>query len=662
MKGEYMAVSRARLFALSIGLIMLMGMLVAPTAQAVTSATCTSDGPTNVQNGLQNMGFETGSLTPWREGSKIEGTTVVGADTFGSTTVSPWEGSKMARLGNKAASSGPSQSPGPNEICQDFIVDSATEHLAFNIFTYDYTGFDNFEFDVKVKDPATGETLAQYQQGAWGSGTNIKTTGWRGATLDLSGHVGETVRLKIEAGGTSDSLYAFWAYVDSADQGLPPELAPIANVASTTGSVMTDPSTGKVTVAMPGGNKSDITLTTKPACPDAGETASDVTLMLGGSQFPMAGPDAGGNYSVTIPANQVQSAELNISFICGGANYVTNIGHIQLYDPSGIVSNAATGDPIEGAEVTLHKVPGWSAKTGPSDNAADTCQSNLSKAADDPWNQPAPTHLGVQVNPLSPEIEPNVNPFVTNSIGYYGWDVAAGCWYVVVSHPGYQTLTSPVVGVPPEVTDLDLELQPLAAGPPSGGGSEDVLPETAITVGPDEGSTSDSADAIFEFESTPFGSSFECSLDSGAFQACVSPRIYSGLTDGSHTFSVRARDANGNRDLTPATRTWTVGDTGQPAPPLDETAPGTEILSGPEGRVEKKMKRNRAKVRFTFGSDEPNVTFECKMDDRRWKSCESEEAFRLKKGKHVLQVRATDAAGNTDETPAEQSFRLVKRS
>lgn len=33
-----------------------------------------------------------------------------------------------------------------------------------------------------------------------------------------------------------------------------------------------------------------------------------------------------------------------------------------------------------------------------------------------------------------------------------------GCWYIEVRAEGYQTLVSPVVGVPPEVTDLDLAL------------------------------------------------------------------------------------------------------------------------------------------------------------------------------------------------------------
>ncbi len=62
-------------------------------------------------------------------------------------------------------------------------------------------------------------------------------------------------------------------------------------------------------------------------------------------------------------------------------------------------------------------------------------------------------------------MDPKVNPFITNSVGYYGWNVAEGCWYVVVEADGYNTLTSPVVGVPTEVTDLHLALTPETSGP-----------------------------------------------------------------------------------------------------------------------------------------------------------------------------------------------------
>lgn len=86
-----------------------------------------------------------------------------------------------------------------------------------------------------------------------------------------------------------------------------------------------------------------------------------------------------------------------------------------------------------------------------------------------------------------------------------------------------------------------------------------AAPDTAITSGPVAGSTGNPATATFEFDSSDTDvASFECSVDRGAYAACVSPQAFTGLTGGSHTFAVRAIDTAGNVDATPATRTWTV--------------------------------------------------------------------------------------------------------
>jgi hypothetical protein len=87
---------------------------------------------------------------------------------------------------------------------------------------------------------------------------------------------------------------------------------------------------------------------------------------------------------------------------------------------------------------------------------------------------------------------------------------------------------------------------------------DNTPPDTLLTSSP-PGVAPDSA--TFEFAASEAGSTFECSLDGAAFVACTSPRSYTGLAPGTHAFSVRAVDALGNVDLTPATYSWTVVDT-----------------------------------------------------------------------------------------------------
>jgi polysaccharide lyase-like protein/Big-like domain-containing protein len=86
-----------------------------------------------------------------------------------------------------------------------------------------------------------------------------------------------------------------------------------------------------------------------------------------------------------------------------------------------------------------------------------------------------------------------------------------------------------------------------------------AAPETTITAGPSGTITTSSAS--FSFSSSEAGSSFTCRLDAGAWGSCTSPKAYSGLSDGAHTFIVTATDAANNTDATAATRSFTV-DTG----------------------------------------------------------------------------------------------------
>lgn len=243
------------------------------------------------------------------------------------------------------------------------------------------------------------------------------------------------------------------------DAVLAPPQPPAVDVETDTGSVVFNPD-GTAQIMVPRPNPSDITITRSVTC-TAGSPTTVTLLLSTGPQYAMnnVGGDA---YQATIPAAALTAnATLSIRVTCGVTTTDTIIGYITLYDPSGIVSDKHTNEPIAGAMVMLYQVPGWEPKTGPDDDRPNTCESNLSKDPSAPWSQPAPTELGIVVNPDVTVTAPKIPYQQTTVAGYYGWDVPLGCWYVTVTAEGYTPLVSPVVGVPPEVTDLHLALTPV---------------------------------------------------------------------------------------------------------------------------------------------------------------------------------------------------------
>jgi hypothetical protein len=119
-----------------------------------------------------------------------------------------------------------------------------------------------------------------------------------------------------------------------------------------------------------------------------------------------------------------------------------------------------------------------------------------------------------------------------------------------------------------------------------------VAPDTTIASGPTGSVTTTSA--AFSFTSTEAGT-FDCALDAAAFAACTSPKSYSGLATGSHTFQVRARDAVGNLDASPANRMWTI----TAATPANDMFAAAQKLTGSSGRA------TGTNVRATLEAGEP---------------------------------------------------------
>ena len=167
-------------------------------------------------------------------------------------------------------------------------------------------------------------------------------------------------------------------------------------------------------------------------------------------------------------------------------------------------------------------------------------------------------------------------------------------------------------------------------------------PDTTLVATP--GNPTNETAPTFGFTSPDAGATFECSLDAAAYDPCTSPKSYSGVAGGSHTFRVRAIDGSGNEDPTPDAYTWTI----------DLTPPDTSIVSGPaQGSTTSSTSAN-----FGFSS-EAQAHFECRLDLTSFTDCsdpQPQSYAGLADGGHTFQVRAIDLAHNTDPTPASRTW------
>ncbi len=156
-----------------------------------------------------------------------------------------------------------------------------------------------------------------------------------------------------------------------------------------------------------------------------------------------------------------------------------------------------------------------------------------------------------------------------------------------------------------------------------------TAPQTTIDSGP-SGPTNDTT-PTFTFSSEA-GAALQCRIDAASFAACNSPFTPAALTDGAHTFEVRATDEAGNTDVSPASQAFTVDTTPPTLPAIDSGPAGTIKLTG---------------ATFAFSS-EPDASFACSLDGAAFAACTSPAVFAgLGQGAHTFQVQATDLAGNT---------------
>lgn len=109
------------------------------------------------------------------------------------------------------------------------------------------------------------------------------------------------------------------------------------------------------------------------------------------------------------------------------------------------------------------------------------------------------------------------------------------------------------------------------------------------------------------------------------------------LAEGEHTVAATAADAAGNNSPKSNSITFTI----------DSKAPQTTIVAKPAAVT------NKDSFTFTFSSDKANVTYQVKLDGGSFADAVTPYPVQdLSDGSHTLAVRAVDAAGNTDASPA----------
>jgi hypothetical protein len=134
----------------------------------------------------------------------------------------------------------------------------------------------------------------------------------------------------------------------------------------------------------------------------------------------------------------------------------------------------------------------------------------------------------------------------------------------------------------------------------------------------------------------------------GAPQICSSPyTLPVGLADGVHGIAVNAVDRAGRS-----------GSSGVTTFRVDTHAPHTRIVKHPRKVV--RIRKRNIRLHFRFLASEPESILVCKVDHGLLRFCGPNFSRRFAAGKHVVTVRARDAAGNVQRKATVFHFR-VKR-
>ena len=330
------------------------------------------------------------------------------------------------------------------------------------------------------------------------------------------------------------------------------------------------------------GNGTNCAIGPGVTCPGTNTPGVDVTGLTGVAQLSLMDR----LFCARLSSGSIHCWGDNIYGIA--ANKLTNAGNVSACGWMGALNCRITNIPYRVMELSV----------GPAITSAPAALTNETSGTVSFTSEPtATTECKIDLGTWAP---------CTSPFSYSGLAGGAHKIYVRSTDPG---------GVPsPEVSaSFSLDLTP--------------PPAPSITAGPAASSKTNVTAGNLTFTGET-GATFQCQLDSGAWATCTSPFAYSGLTDGSHTFSVRAIDAVGNVGAA-TTRTWTT----------DTVVDPPVITSKPNAST------NRASAYF-FYTGEVGASFECAVDGGAYAACGVFLSTYVADGSHTFSVRQKDAAGN----------------
>ncbi len=187
---------------------------------------------------------------------------------------------------------------------------------------------------------------------------------------------------------------------------------------------------------------------------------------------------------------------------------------------------------------------------------------------------------------------------------------------------------------------------------------DNTAPSLSVTSGPDGQTFGPGTTQTWAFSAGDAASgvqSVNCSVvptgSAPSFGACsggLDSHTVTDLPGGNYTFSVRARDNAGLQ--TTKSRIFAI----------DAVPPNTTIDSG----VANGARTNKTSLTWGFSTSETGSSFECRvypaaLTPPAFGSCSggsSHTASSFSPGTYTFEVRATDAVGNIDGTPAKRTF------